>query len=202
MIALAVPLYSAGICNITVRRDTLVALGGFEPAFRAAFEDQVVLAKLYLHGTTYVLQAHLARYRRHPGSWTRQVKEHGGVDPARRAYHAWLVDYVDRCDVRDAVLEELLQPLRARAVARHRAARTDGLRRMALRILPRSLLRHALRWNRAREFREARTQYAGLCERLQPCRDVHAVAINRAVGLFDDVAHVDADTKEQAALVG
>lgn len=167
LIALAVPLYSAGICNITVRRDTLVGLGGFEPAFRAAFEDQVVLAKLYLHGTTYVLQAHLARYRRHPGSWTRQAKEHGGVDPARRAYHAWLVDYVDKCDVRDAVLEELLQPLRARAVARHRAARTDGLRRMALRILPRSLLRHALRWNRAREFREARTQYAGLCERLR-----------------------------------
>ncbi len=178
LLALAVPLYSAGICNITVRRDKLLGLGGFEPAFRAAFEDQVVLAKLYLHGTTYVLQAYLAHYRRHPGSWTRRAKEHAAVaasaDSARRAYHAWLVNYVDRCVVRDVVLEELLQPLRAQVGAKHRAieatqraALTDRLKRIALRVLPRGVLRTARRWNYAREFHEARVQYAGLCERLR-----------------------------------
>ena len=198
LLALAVPLYSAGICNITVRRDKLIGLGGFEPAFRAAFEDQVVLAKLYLHGTTYVLQAHLARYRRHPGSWTRRAKEQGAVaasaDSARRAYHAWLVDYVDRCDVRDVVLVELLQPLRAQAGARHRAIETmrraasaDGLKRIALRVLPRSVLRAAQRWHRAREFREARAQYAGLCGRLRRAGRIDACGhIGRPVPVPSD----------------
>jgi len=188
LLALTVPLYSAGICNITVRRDKLLGLGGFEPAFRAAFEDQVVLAKLYLHGTTCVLQAQLARYRRHPGSWTRRAKEQGAVavlaDAARRAYHAWLVDYVDRCLVRDVVLDELLQPLRAQAGAHHRAIETprraasaDGLKRIALRELPRGILRAAQRWNRAREFREARAQYAGLCERLRRAGRIDACGL-------------------------
>ena len=43
---------------------------------------------------------------------------------------------------------------------------------------------------------------AGLRERLQARRDVHAVAIDGAVGLLDDVAHVHADAKEHAALLG
>lgn len=178
LLALAVPLYSAGICNITVRRDKLHGPGGFEPAFRAAFEDQVVLAKLYLHSTTYVLQAHLARYRRHPGSWTRRARENAAVaasaDSARRAYHAWLVEYVDRCNLRDVVLDELIHPLRNDAggqlrpfEATRRAASADGLKRIALRVLPRRVLRAARRWNRARELHEARVQYAGLCERLR-----------------------------------
>jgi glycosyltransferase involved in cell wall biosynthesis len=178
LLSLAVPLCSAGICTITVRREKLLRLGGFEPAFRAAFEDQVVLAKLYLHGTTYVLHAHLARYRRHPGSWTRRAKEQGTVavsaDSARRAYHAWLVDYLDRSDLRDPVLEEMLQPLRAKARTQHpvvnatpRANVTAGLKRIVLRYLPRDALRALQRWNRAREFREARAQYARLCERLR-----------------------------------
>ncbi len=178
LLALAVPLCCAGICTITVRREKLLGLGGFEPAFRAAFEDQVVLAKLYLHGTTYVLHAHLARYRRHPGSWTRRAKEIGTVavsaDSARRAYHAWLADYVGRSDLGDAVLEEMLQPLRAKARAQDRVVEATpratiaaGLKRIALRYLPRGALRAMQHWNRAREFREARAQYARLCERLR-----------------------------------
>ena len=177
LLALAVPICSAGICNITVRREKLLGIGGFEPAFRAAFEDQVALAKLYLHGTTYVLQAQLARYRRHPGSWTRRAKEDAAIaalaEAARRSYHAWLVNYVDKLGRRDAILDELLKPLRAQAgagqradEARQRLAPADVLKRVALHVLPRRVLRSALHWNRAREFREARAQYAGLCERL------------------------------------
>jgi glycosyltransferase involved in cell wall biosynthesis len=188
LLALAVPLYSAGICNITVRRDKLLALGGFEPAFRAAFEDQVVLAKLYLNGKTYVLQAHLARYRRHPGSWTRQAKENAAVaasaEAARRAYHAWLVEYVDRCILRDVVLDELMHPLRNQAgrqvrqvEATRRMSPAESLMRLALRILPRRMLRAARRWNRAREFSEARGQYAGLCGRLRRAGRVDAAGV-------------------------
>ena len=178
LLALAIPLYSAGTCNITVRRATLLAHGGFEPAFRDAFEDQVVLAKLYLHGTTYVLQSHLARYRRHPGSWTRRAKEQVAVaalaNSARRAYHAWLVDYVDRCASRDVVLGELLQPLRAAAGAPDRtvgatwrAASAEIPKQLILRVLPRAVHRAALRWQRKREFRNVRARYAGLSERLR-----------------------------------
>jgi len=185
LLALAVPICSAGICNITVRREKLLGIGGFEPAFRAAFEDQVALAKLYLRCTTYVLQAQLARYRRHPGSWTRRAKEDAAVaalaEAARRSYYTWLVDYVDKHGPRDAVLDELLQPLRAQTVARQRAnearqrvAPAGVLKRIALHVLPRGLLRSALHWNRAREFREARAQYIGLCDRLRQAGRIDA----------------------------
>ena len=86
-----------------------------EPAF--VHDDQVALAKLYLHKTTYVLQAHLARYRRHPGSWTRRAKEQSDLASsavsARRAYRTWLVDYVEQSGIRDPLLEAQLQPLQA-----------------------------------------------------------------------------------------
>lgn len=178
LLAIAVPLYSAGICNITVRRNVLLELGGSDARFPAEFEDQVVLAKIYLHKTTYVLRAHLAKYRRHAGSWTRRAKEQGAArgiqDSPRRLFRAWLVEYVAGSGVRDPVLEELLIPLRAEAVSMEggtmgagSARLAAGLRRTALRWMPPGALRPLLRWNRRREFRNARAQYTALCRRLK-----------------------------------
>jgi len=177
LLAIAVPLYSAGICNITVRREVLLELGGSDARFRAEFEDQVLLAKIYLHKTTYVLQAHLARYRRHAGSWTRRAKQQGAArgfqDCPRRLFRAWLVEYVDGSGVRDPVLEELLQPLRAEVVSTTGGTKgmesgriVASLRRTALRWMPTGTLRPLLRWNRKREFTNAEAQYTGLCGRL------------------------------------
>ena len=57
-----------GVCSLTIRREMLVSLGGFEDAFRSTYEDQVMLAKVYLTQKVYVLDECLARYRQHAGS--------------------------------------------------------------------------------------------------------------------------------------
>jgi glycosyltransferase involved in cell wall biosynthesis len=178
LLAIAVPLYSVGICNITVRRQVLLELGGFESEFRAAFEDQVALVKIYLHCKVYVLQAFLARYRRHPGSWTRQAKEQGAraaaaVD-ARRAFHRWLIDHCERAGVADPLLAAQLQRLRDELATmtsvvapRLPFASATAVKRSVLEMLPRTGQRQLLRWNRTREFRAARARYDELCTSLQ-----------------------------------
>jgi len=176
LLAIAVPLYSVGICNITVRRHVLLELGGFEPRFRAAFEDQAALAKIYLHCQTYVLQAHLARYRRHPGSWTRRAKEGralaSAAASARKEFHRWLVDYVDGSGVQDPLLQAQMQALRDAVrdagveAALPRRWRTF-IRQTVMRLFPAAGKRRLLRWNRRREFRAARDKYRDLCCALQ-----------------------------------
>lgn len=178
MILLAAPLYSAGMCNITVRTAVAIELGGFEPEFRAMYEDQVFLSKIYLNRVTYVLQAYLARYRRHSRSWVRRAKESGGFvdgmsNPATHVFHAWLVNYVGGQPAPHPVLLELLGPLQS-AQAKHgtdaeptQTARfVSSAKRLLPAMLPRALHRQLLRWNRRREFNHARARYEALCTRL------------------------------------
>jgi glycosyltransferase involved in cell wall biosynthesis len=178
MLAIAVPLYSAGICNITVRTRVAIALGGFEPQFRAMYEDQVFLSKLYLNNATYVLQAYLARYRRHSRSWVRRAKESGSFvdgmsNPETQSFYAWLCNYASAQRASHPLLLELLAPLQA-TLSRRRtrsgpmsAPRFVAIaKRLLPALLPRAIHRRLLHWNRAREFSHARAQYEALCARL------------------------------------
>jgi glycosyltransferase involved in cell wall biosynthesis len=178
IVATAVPLYSAGICNITVRREIALRVGGFEAQFRSMYEDQVFLAKIYLEYAVYVMQAYLARYRRHAGSWSRKVKKTGehvdGLPSAStRMYHAWLREYVREKGASDPLLLETIQRLGAtepRGLRRNlqplvRSVVAVGKQTLP-RLLSRDLHRSLLRWNRRREFRLAQSQYAALSDRL------------------------------------
>lgn len=73
--------YSTPTCSLLVRRDVLVELGGGEDEFTTLFEDQVLLAKLYLGRVCMISGSRTARYRRHPGSSTAEAQREGTYDP-------------------------------------------------------------------------------------------------------------------------
>jgi glycosyltransferase involved in cell wall biosynthesis len=177
---LAAPFLSAGICNITVRRDVAIDVGGFESDFRGLYEDQVFTSKLYLRCRCYVLQAYLARYRRHPGSWVRRARASGQlVEGARNAstdaFQSWLREYVAASGIRHPLLDAML----ARAAGPRRTA--GPVRRVALRVvrrlrwgvsqdlpklLPARWLRRLAHREWERQVRRARQQHAQLCAEL------------------------------------
>lgn len=87
--------YSTPTCSLLVRRDLLLAVGGGEVEFRALFEDQVLLAKLYLAHACVISGTRTARYRRHPSSSTARAQREGTYDPvgpssSHAAFLRWL----------------------------------------------------------------------------------------------------------------
>jgi len=142
-----------GVCSITIRREVILRLGGYEAAFRSTYEDQVMLAKLYLSCAVYVIDEVLARYRLHEASSLHQATSSGEYTPgrpheARRKYLEWLDGYVRQLGVRDtrvrAGLDALLWPFRHPQLWRLRQLPREGgrlLRTVVSRVVPPFLLR-------------------------------------------------------------
>ncbi|TAK50766.1 MAG: glycosyltransferase family 2 protein [Gammaproteobacteria bacterium] len=148
-----------GICSVTIRRADYLALGGCEPAFRNLFEDQVLLAKLYLEHPVYVMPDVLARYRQHPASLVGQVGE-AGLHAARRTHLEWLETWLAG---RGAVDTRVSRALR-RALFEYRYPRLwalgqaphelyAGLRRIGFAALPAPLAARVRGWWRQRKRR-------------------------------------------------
>lgn len=57
-------------CNALMRRSAVEAVGGFDPAFRTMFEDQIFFAKILLDYPVHVAGRCWAKYRQHPGATT------------------------------------------------------------------------------------------------------------------------------------
>jgi glycosyltransferase involved in cell wall biosynthesis len=175
---LAAPWLGAGTASLTIRREVVLAVGGFEASFRDMYEDQVFTSKIYLEYCVYVLQGWLVKYRRHPGSWTRYLKDTGqfvdGLPHATTdAFHAWLRAYVQSRGIRHPVLEELIDGLGARPASglagrlRGLIAPVVGRAKLSFeRRLPKRLHRSLLRWDRRRRGARLRRQYAALCDRM------------------------------------
>ena len=107
--------FSTPTCSLLVRRDALLAVGGGEASFPALFEDQVLLAKLYLTRTCVISGSATARYRRHPGSSTALAERDGSYHPNRpnpshEAFLRWLAQRpeLDRPDPEHRELQEQL----------------------------------------------------------------------------------------------
>jgi len=87
--------YSTPVCSLLVRRDVVMALGGSDDSFTSMYEDQVLLAKLYLTQSVVVSGARTALYRQHAGSSTAEAIRRGLYHPMARnrsseAYLRWL----------------------------------------------------------------------------------------------------------------
>ena len=175
---LSVPWLGAGPASLTVRRDVALAVGGFEASFRNMYEDQVFTTKIYLEHSVYVMQSWLMKYRRHPGSWTRHLKETGEfVDglahPTTDAFHAWLRAYARIRGIRHPLLDEIIENLgvqrRSSVIGRLRAQMAPLVGRIKVaveRSLPQRLHRMLLRWDRRRRHARLRKLYSKLCDRV------------------------------------
>ena len=123
----------ASLCDLLIRREIVLEVGGYEPRFRGMFEDQVFHAKLCLAHRGLVSDQWWYRYRQHPSACTARTHAAGGWVKARRNFLGWLEDYVAGVDAPGAadrrLREELATQRRSlstrRRVARAVAARLD-----------------------------------------------------------------------------
>lgn len=133
--------FSTPTCSLTVRSSALVDVGGAEDEFTGMFEDQALLAKLYLTQTAVMSGARTARYRRHDRSSTAEAERRGtyhpiAANPSREAYLRWLVQLLAASgravppSLADAVDRELAPYAGRRPPARAR------VRRAARSVLP------------------------------------------------------------------
>jgi glycosyltransferase involved in cell wall biosynthesis len=83
-----------GICSLLVRREDLLAVGGFEDSFRTLYEDQVFFFKMTLHYRVITTDQVLDYYRQHPDSACHQAGGSAGDAAMRPVFLEWLQDYM------------------------------------------------------------------------------------------------------------
>jgi glycosyltransferase involved in cell wall biosynthesis len=146
------------VCSITIRRELIARLGGFEASFPAIYEDQVLLCKLYLGSVVLVLDERLARYRQHPESMLHRLTAAGLYTPGwpdayHRAFIDWLRHYLQESGVADPLIWHALErealpythPVRWRLRAWPSAA-LRKLRAAAEALLPSRAVAPVVRW--------------------------------------------------------
>jgi len=96
--------FNPGICTQTVRREAVLAVGGFEAEFRGCHEDQVFMAKISSRYRVFVTDRVDSRYRQHGASCTAKAAEavEDRSKTVRERYFRWLRDYLES--------EGLMQP--------------------------------------------------------------------------------------------
>jgi glycosyltransferase involved in cell wall biosynthesis len=174
MVIMGTRFLGLGICNVTVRRRTALAVGGFNADFTGMYEDQVFISRVLVSHPVYVLQAYLARYRYHPASFTRRLKEagkfHEGVAHADTIrFVDWLLAHLARHGIDDPWLHRMVESQRgSRPGAAQRLRIVVGaLVKRALRaLLPTRWYRRLLLVDYERECRRARQSYARLAAEL------------------------------------
>lgn len=100
-----------GCCSYTLRTQAGLDVGGIDPGFRDAYEDQVLLAKIYLHGPVVYLQEYLAWYRQHEDSLLHRMNSSGlykpgHAHPSRRAFLEWLDQYLAKYGAENTQLRQ------------------------------------------------------------------------------------------------
>jgi glycosyltransferase involved in cell wall biosynthesis len=135
--------------DLMLRRDVVMALGGFEEHFtgpRQMYEDQGFLAKLYISAPVWFASKVWLDYRQHADSIVSEVKRGGGVAEVRHYFLRWFETYLaGRPEPNDPrvirALNRALRPYRrpvADAILQF-PARAIGLARRALGKLRRAL---------------------------------------------------------------
>jgi glycosyltransferase involved in cell wall biosynthesis len=88
-----------GTCSAIIRRDAVLAVGGFEESFRGMYEDQVFFTKLCLHAPAYVAGQLWDKYRQHARSASGIAAQAGEyhpklASPAHLHYLNWIDAYL------------------------------------------------------------------------------------------------------------
>lgn len=95
--------------DLLVHRSWLTRLGGFEPSFSgplSMYEDQALLAKLYLAAPAWVSSESWTWYRVHSDQMGTRFIRH--YDEARHFFLEWLKGYLDARQVQDQEIRRLL----------------------------------------------------------------------------------------------
>jgi glycosyltransferase involved in cell wall biosynthesis len=121
-------------CNALFRREVIDRLGGFEPAFRGMFEDQVLFMKIGLAERVFVSSQCWARYRQRADSHSSRAAAAGEVRAARLRLLDWLAAYLEREGVRSSRIQRVLRRQRRSQVRPRLQAFFDRARELAWRL--------------------------------------------------------------------
>jgi len=122
------------ICSLMVRQSVIDALGRFDARINRLYEDQVLLAKLFLQHAALLHDGHLEKYRQRTDS-TWQASVNNGTDrAARREYLQWLLEYTQASGMIDLAHEDAI-----RSQLRRSESRQPGIFMTTLMRLKRSL---------------------------------------------------------------
>ena len=82
--------------DVVVRRDVVDAVGGFEPAFRGAYEDVAFYVKVYLQQPVFVSSSCWTQYRIHGESCIAVALRTGQYQVSRLFFLNWFEQYLSR----------------------------------------------------------------------------------------------------------
>jgi glycosyltransferase involved in cell wall biosynthesis len=102
----------ASLSNCMFRREVIVKLGGFDEAFSAVsgmYEDQALLAKIYLKLPVFVSDEVWDRCRLHAGSLCAGVHRTGQYPAATIFFRDWIVKYLSSQDALDAEINDIMR---------------------------------------------------------------------------------------------
>ncbi len=97
-----------------LKRSFVDRIGAFEEEFKSVGEDQALWAKVSLHGSIFVLNDSLAKYRQHPDSTCANLLLDGKDIENWELFFSWLEDYLTKNGITDAEVWEALDRFRKR----------------------------------------------------------------------------------------
>jgi glycosyltransferase involved in cell wall biosynthesis/SAM-dependent methyltransferase len=130
--ALATLLYPLGNgvspcpSDLMVRCSLIDEIGGFEESFTGMYEDQVFLAKVYLHAAVFVSSETWVKYRIHPTSCSSEVERQGRHRSIRRFFLDWLDRYLRDAGITDPAILMALRQLQTEYLTAWRLRSAGG----------------------------------------------------------------------------
>lgn len=97
------------IHSLMIRREKLLAIGGFEESFRSLYEDQVFIFKVLLNYPIIAIDRILDRYRQHTQSATKLAGGVAGDARMRPVFLEWLQTYLIGLGITDPDLWRALR---------------------------------------------------------------------------------------------
>lgn len=103
------------VCSFMAKRSVIDVRGRFDTRINRLYEDQALLAKLFLQHVALLHDGHLEKYRQRTDS-TWQTSFNNGTDKAaRRDYLQWLLTYAKRSGAIDSTHEHAIRSQLRRA---------------------------------------------------------------------------------------
>jgi len=99
-------------CSLMVKKELMAKIGGFEANFDKEYqlyEDQALLAKIYLTEKVYVSSSANNLYRQRPDSIVHQSQAQGSYHRVRKFFLLWLENYLKEMKVSDGRITGLLK---------------------------------------------------------------------------------------------
>lgn len=120
--------------GIIVKKDTVLKVGGYEEQFKGNYEDAVFLTKLCLQFPVFVSGECWYRYRQHPDSCTKQLRQVGKSDQTQLIFLKWVEAFLQEHAEEDELLKKSIQSAKWPLEHPHLFAAINKLRNLKAQI--------------------------------------------------------------------